>query len=327
MRPVLRVVLYLVLVGSGLFYGQRFLSGYARGFVAAAKRYDAPEAASAPATTGSADVLVGTNGPNAASNPVPAATAAEATNAVALDVTNAPSAEPTNAAAVTGANLTSPASAESARPPRGSRARPTGAELPASGFRTVDALLTLVSVVGLALLVARDVSQYAASRTHRALYNEEGEGIADPEYERAEQVWADGDFLEAIRLLREYLARHPRQLHASLRIAEIYEKDLNNHLAAALEYEEILQCRFDAERWGWAAIHLCNLYNRLNQTEKADALLRRLVEEHGETAAAAKARERLGTAVDQMPAGVVETTAPVEPGGFKLPPGFRPKKR
>jgi hypothetical protein len=56
----------------------------------------------------------------------------------------------------------------------------------------------------------------------------------DPDYEVAEQQWADGNFLEAIQLLRAF-EEESREVHAALRIAEIYEKDLKNHLAAALE--------------------------------------------------------------------------------------------
>src|SRR4030095_7714562 len=74
-----------------------------------------------------------------------------------------------------------------------------------------------------------------------------------------------------------------------------YEKDLGNYLASALEYEEVLKKRLPAERWGWAAIHLSNLYSgKLNKTEDATRLLYRIIEEYGQTAAARKARERLG---------------------------------
>src|SRR5438477_11946325 len=104
----------------------------------------------------------------------------------------------------------------------------------------------------------------------KLMFNDEGEAMSDPQYEEAEQVWANGEPLEAIRLMREYLNTNPREQHVALRIAEIYEKDLGNYLAAALEYEEVLTKKLSQERWGWAAIHLCNLYSsKLNQLEKA----------------------------------------------------------
>src|SRR5437764_6258662 len=106
-------------------------------------------------------------------------------------------------------------------------------------------------------------------------------------------MWANGDHLEAIKIMREYLAKNPREQHVAIRIAEIYEKDLNNNLAAALEYEEVLKHKLQPERWGWAAIHLCNLYFRLNQEQKAHDLLRRIVNEYPTTPAAEKARKRL----------------------------------
>lgn len=150
------------------------------------------------------------------------------------------------------------------------------------------------SFVGFGLLVGSDVSRYFATRAVKFLYNDEGEGMADPEYDQAEQEWANGKHLEAIRLMREYLIKNPRQQHVALRIAEIYEKDLQNYLAAALEYEEVLKQKLPPERWGWAAIHLCNLYcGKLNQQDKGVALLKRLDAEYGQTAAAEKARRRL----------------------------------
>ncbi len=183
----------------------------------------------------------------------------------------------------------------------------------------------VLSLVGLGLMIAHDASGFFGSRALKFLYNDEGEGIASPDYEKAEEEWAKGNFLDAIQLMREYLKQNPREQHVALRIAEIYEKDLENFLAAALEYEEVLRQKLPVERWGWAAIHLCNLYtSKLNQTDKAIALLQRIVNDYGETAAAEKARKRLTQLEEE---GVVppsaytaSTTAP------NLPPGFAPKK-
>jgi TolA-binding protein len=191
-------------------------------------------------------------------------------------------------------------------------------------------LVFVLSAAGLGLLVAHDVARYFGHRAVKALYNDEGEGMKVPEYELAEERWADGDFLQAIQILRDYLKTNPREQHAALRIAEIYEKDLQNYLAAALEYEEVLKTNLEPERWGWAAIHLVNIYSgRLNQPDKALALLRRIVGEYGQTAAAKKARERLaqleGTSTAESGQADFITE---EPTGEtpKLPPGFLPKK-
>lgn len=151
----------------------------------------------------------------------------------------------------------------------------------------------LVCLVGFGGLVGHGISVYLGQRTLKTIYNDEGDGMSDPEYEQAEQEWANGNHLDAIRLMREYLLKNPREQHVALRIAEIYEKDLKNPLASALEYEEILTKKLSPERWGWAAIHLCNLYYKLNKPDKALALLRRLDSEYGQTAAAEKARKRL----------------------------------
>lgn len=197
--------------------------------------------------------------------------------------------------------------------------------------------LFVLSVIGIGILLALDVSQYFANKAYKAVYNEEGEGVAKPEYEAAEQLWANGKHLEAIGLMREYLNKNPREQFVALRIAEIYEKDLGNFLAAALEYEEILKNKLPDERWGWAAVHLCNLYFKLGQEQKAFKLLRRLADEYPDTAAAEKARRRLEQ-VDAMESIEISTqpeveakaapakkAAAAEPAS-NLPPGFRPKK-
>jgi hypothetical protein len=132
-------------------------------------------------------------------------------------------------------------------------------------------------------------------------------------------------------MMREYLKKHPREQHVALRIAEIYEKDLFNPLAAALEYEEVLQHKLPPERWGWAAIHLCNLYSKLNHHDKVIALLKRIDAEYGQTAAAEKARKRLEDlgvplAADEIAQEDQSPQPPPPDSGPKLPPGFTLKK-
>lgn len=149
------------------------------------------------------------------------------------------------------------------------------------------------SVLGLGLLAAYDIVSYFSHRAVKTLYDDEDGAPKNAEYDQAEEEWANGNHLDAIRLMREYLAKNPREQHVAIRIAEIYEKDLKNYLAAALEYEEVLKQKLPPQRWGWAAIHLCNLYNRLNKPDKVLELLRRIDAEYPETAAAEKARKRL----------------------------------
>jgi len=187
----------------------------------------------------------------------------------------------------------------------------------------------VASMVLLGLMAAHDVSQLFGTKVLKALYNDEREGIGQPDYEKAEQEWAKGNFLEAIQLMRDCLKENPREQHVALRIAEIYEKDLQNYLAAALEYEEVLEQKLPPERWGWAAIHLCNLYtSKLNQPDKGIALLRRIDAEYGQTAAAEKARKRLSQleAEGILPRRLEDEAETAGPPVSNLPPGFAPKK-
>lgn len=243
----------------------------------------------------------------ARTNPVPA--------------TSAPPAALTNPAA--------PATAE-AESETGTPFRPSGAWL--ATMITYGALLFGV-LVGLGLLIGRDVSHFTAQKVEELLFDEEGEGLQNQEYEEAEELWKQGRHLEAVQLMREYYQRNPREIYVALRIAEIYDKDLNNPLAAALEYEELLKRRLPPRVWGKIAIRLSNVYTgKLNKTAQAIELLERIVTECGDTPPARKARERLEALRAQHPELVKlpppEPSSPPAPPpgepGPKLPPGFRP---
>ena len=196
----------------------------------------------------------------------------------------------------------------------------------------------VVVMLALGIMVAYDVAQFMGSKVQKFIYDEDAAVERDPEYDDAERVWANGQHLEAIQLMRDFLKTRPHAQYAALRIAEIYEKDLGNFVAAALEYEEVLKKRLPPERWGWAAVHLANLYSgKLNQPEKAEELLRRIIKEHPVTAAARKAAERLGEPTP-VPVSTVAQAAPATPAAEQasesseaappasnLPPGFRPK--
>ncbi len=191
------------------------------------------------------------------------------------------------------------------------------------------------ALVGLAVLIGHDVSRFLATRVENFIFNDDLKGVRDPEYDEAEAAWAKGDYLDSIQLMRDYYKKNPREVHVALRIAEVYESNLGNYLAAALEYEDVLRKPLPSERWGWAAIHLANLYSgKLNKFDAATQLLRRIADEYGQTAAAKKARERLG-----IPEPVPPPEPPPEPEPepeplakaaskqpqSNLPPGFRPK--
>lgn len=293
-----RIALYVVLAVVAYYSASRFLDGFHHQMERAVLRLESAE-----------------NLDNDRVQPAPLA-ASPAGETLAETDTNEP--PPGEELSPTGEVVAAVAPADTNRP----AGPPAGASALASSFNVVWAVVALVTILALGLSVGREVSNYLAHRVHREMYGEASEPVGDPEYEMAEAVWARGEHLEAIRLLREFLRQKPHKLHAAFRIAEIYEKDLRNPLAAALEYESILEHRFEAERWGWAAIHLVNLYNRLGQAEKAQSTLRRILAEQPHTQAAAKARERLG----ELHTDATEEPPPPEDGQFHLPRGFKPKK-
>ena len=152
----------------------------------------------------------------------------------------------------------------------------------------------LAALIVFALLVARDVSHLVGERVGGSYVTKSTKSRKADMYEEAESIWANGAFVDAIESFRGYLRVFPGEYHVHKRIAEIYEKDLFSFRAAAMEYEEMLELDIPTSRWGWVAIHLCNLYSgKLDETNRALTLLHRVADECGDTPPAAKARERL----------------------------------
>lgn len=346
MNLKLRLAAYAVLIMLAAWFGHRFYRSY-QGTSGGEK--PAAHASHKKATN---VVAAATNVPALDTNAV-----ATDTNAASVATNTADQAAATNTMAQSAPPDTNQAATAAAaaadQDPTTMAQTISGKE---QGTTIINLALFIVSVLGLGLLVAHDITVMVGAKAGDYLFSNVGDAQRDPEYEKAEQVWANGKHLEAIQLLRDYYKRNPRQVHAALRIAEIYEKDLRNYLAAALEYEEVLKHKLPSDRWAWAAIHLCNLYSRLGQQDKTLALLRRIAEEHPKSAAAKKARQRLGLPepeetepVAAEPAAEPDPEAeatfevtddnlawPTEPGSepeppaqdpkSNLPPGFRPKK-
>jgi tetratricopeptide (TPR) repeat protein len=335
MNNGIKLILYAILVTAVTVTGILFFKNFGKLFEDTSSKAKI-EAAAEPdptATTTPADTNVVT-----ATNAVALTNAVADTNAVAAVTNSLTDTNATSEAAVTNAPPETNTVATT-KPPskkaKSKKAATAGANGQPQGHSRIG-LWTgsfILSVIALGALIAWDISNFMGSRALKVLYNDDGGGQKDPEYEEAEKIWANGQHLEAVRLMREYYNKNPREVHVALRIAEIYEKDLNNFLAAALEYEEVLTKKLPAERWGWAAIHLCNLYFKLGQEMKGYALLQRIVKEYGNTQAAEKARKRLkevdpnllAEAEPPTPAAPEAAPEPEEPKS-NLPPGFRPKK-
>jgi len=207
---------------------------------------------------------------------------------VNLTPTNAPQAK---------VEKTRPAKTESPRNLEGTnRVETSGQKGPAkkNGGMMVYFSGMLGALLVFALLVARDVSHLTGERVGGNYLTKSNKSRKADMYEEAESVWADGAYVDAIDSFREYLKIFPGEYHVHKRIAEIYEKDLGSFRAAALEYEEMLQMDIPSARWGWVAIHLCNLYSgKLDDSDRALALLKRVANECGDTTAGQKARDRL----------------------------------
>lgn len=309
MKTVGKGLLYLLLLVVAVVCFGRFRAEFASSN-AGSRRFDAAEVT--PPDAG--------GGTNAADR---VAQAAEGS-------TNSAATSPTNAVAGAADAVSSPTN----QPGPGAPVVPAGttAGQPARS-RSGGYLAGFVgALLALAVLIGWDITQWFATRATQGLGVDLKPIENDPEYDAAEAEWAKGNHLDAIQLLRDYLKRNPSQQHAAIRISEIYEKDLHNYIAAALELEEVLTKRLPREKWGWTAIHLANIYSgRLNQADKAISTLERIVNNYSETAAAKKARQRLGLPDPVAEAAVAEAgseeLAESEPENPNVPKGFKPKKR
>ena len=296
MKSVFRILLYIAL------------------FVAAAACFDRFSVAYKKLPpVGPAELVADATPTNDPADPATTNTVAGATNLVAPHLV-----------ASTNTNDDAPA----ARPP----AKRTASDPRSGSFMWLGLfVLTLFALGGLA---AFDFSRYLGDRAERSMMASDFLIRKDPDYEAAEEEWTKGNHLDAINLMRGYLQRNPNEQHAAIRIAEIYEKDLGNYLAAALELEEVLTRRLPREKWGWTAIHLANIYSgKLKQPAKALGVLDRIVKEYPDTGAAKKARQRLGLPepVEGEAISEPETEAPSAPAlpsdpPSNLPKGFRTKK-
>lgn len=201
---------------------------------------------------------------------------------------------------------------------------PSGTAAPGSQSRMITWFMTAaVLFLITAFLVARDVASYTAEKTVEFVYNTEGSVSKSEEYEAAEAAWTAGNYIDAIEMLKRYYRENPRDVFAARRIAEIYEKDLENYSAAAMEYEEMLKLDLPPVRWGWMAIHLCNIYSgKLNNSERALELLQQIVMEHTDTPPGRKARERLEKLGFEIE--IVEDDQDGD-GQSPMPRGFRPR--
>ena len=189
--------------------------------------------------------------------------------------------------------------AKTERPPRGGKTNEAGIAGQIEPSEKKGGMMVYFSgmlgaLLVFALLVARDLGHVIGERVGGNYVTKSEKSQKADMYEEAEAIWADGAYVDAIDSFREYIKVYPGEYHAYKRIAEIYENDLGSFRAAALEYEEMLEMKTPPTRWGWTAIHLCNLYSgKLDDPDRALALLKRVASECSDTTAGQKARDRL----------------------------------
>ena len=151
-----------------------------------------------------------------------------------------------------------------------------------------------LAMVVLGFVAAHDFGHLLKFRLGKEVSYVDARSERNALYEQAERVALNGQHREAIKLLKSLLAKHPDHTNSALRIAELFDKELQDYPNAALHYEQLLAMKLHPERWGWAAIRLANLYSgKLGRPDAALELIQRLAAEHPGTQAGAKALKRL----------------------------------
>lgn len=304
MKLVLKLVLYVALLLAAAWCFRSFRKAYEHG------RLRGPAELTAPATEAPLENETATNEVNGLIN-----TASALTNVSSTNVLSTLAGSATNVSATNGP------------------AKPLSMDKDTSSVVFLG--LFILALLVLAGMGSWDFVQYLGNRSERAVLASDFQIPTDPDYEAAEAEWAKGNHLDAINLMRSYLGRNPQEQHVAIRIAEIYEKDLNNYLAAALELEEVLLKKLPREKWGWTAIRIANLYSgKLNQSAKALAWLERIARDYPDTGAAKKARQRLGlpepeaikVSVAEQETDSTPSAPPEDEPPSNLPKGFRTKK-
>jgi hypothetical protein len=151
----------------------------------------------------------------------------------------------------------------------------------------------LLASAALAVFLAREVAVFSGGLVARLFVGGGRIGRFTPAFWRAERLRRQAAPLDAVRVLREQLIAHPRQWRLAVRIAEIYQQDLGNPLAAALEYEAVLQQRLPQPVQAELMVRLAACYLLLRRPDESTALLRRVVEAFPRTTAAGTAERQL----------------------------------
>ena len=122
---------------------------------------------------------------------------------------------------------------ENAAPSEAPALETSGATLATRGYAGVMIFgaLFFVSVLGLGFLLGHDLAHHLGDRVLRGVHNDEGEGMADPDYEAAEQVCSMGITWRPSSYPRLFEEDAGSTRHSDCRDLR---EDLNNNLAAAL---------------------------------------------------------------------------------------------
>ena len=172
------------------------------------------------------------------------------------------------------------------------RATAAGSTPDASRAYAMIAVYLLIGAA-VAMFAAWDASRFFGELAGRLFWSGGRIASITPAWWKAERLCKERQPLEAIRVLRDYLNTHPRQWRAAVRIAEIYQHEIEDKLPAALEYEELLKQRLPDSARAEIMLRLATCYLLLQRSDDAAAKLREVIEKFPRSLSAEKAERRL----------------------------------
>ncbi|MBG89949.1 MAG: hypothetical protein CMO80_24045 [Verrucomicrobiales bacterium] len=154
------------------------------------------------------------------------------------------------------------------------------------------AFCVLLTIAG--FLCAQDFGDVLRFRMNQKIQYVDEASELNEDAEKGIYLMKRGKHQGALEILRKVVEQNPDAWEAQLCIAEHYDRTKENWTQAVSEYEDLLQMEMPAEKWGWTAIRLCNIYTgKLNEIGRPLLILKKLAIELPHTPAGVKAQKRL----------------------------------
>lgn len=151
----------------------------------------------------------------------------------------------------------------------------------------------LITVPVMVYCIFRFIAPWFAGLFERAVFGS-GEATLRPQYSRAEALYHQGDWTNALAEYREVIKQYPEDVYAHLRIGEMLLQHFYDPEGAIQEFHSALEHSVKQEQRAFIRNRLADLYvEQLRDFEKARHHILQILEEMPNTRYAQLAQKRL----------------------------------